>query len=91
MAAPRLSARGVPARSRVTVRRSDAPLQRSTTLATALRDSREALGSLQGELDALLASLRAADGAPPASAAERLRTATRAATAAFASLDAFRR
>jgi len=91
VAAPRLSARGVPARSRVTVRRSDAPLQRSTTLATALRDSREALGSLQSELDALLASLRAADGAPPASAAERLRTATRAATTAFASLDAFRR
>ncbi len=83
--------RGVPARSRVTVRRSDAPLQRSTTLATALRDSREALGSLQGELDALLASLRAPDAAPPVSAAERLRTATRAATAAFASLDAFRR
>ncbi len=89
--APGVRARGVPARSRVTVRRSDAPLQRTTTLASALRDSREALGSLQGELDALLASLRAAESAPPAGAAERLRTATRAATAAFASLNAFRR
>ncbi len=91
VAAPRVRARGVPARSRVTVRRSQAPLQRSTTLATALRDSREALGSLEGELDALLASLRASEDAPPAAAADRLRTATRAAAAAFASLGAFRR
>jgi len=84
-------AKTVPARSRVTVRRSEAPLQRSTTLASALADSRQALGSLQGELDALLASLRSADGAPPATAADRLRTATRAAAAAFASLGPFPR
>jgi hypothetical protein len=90
VAAPRLPSRGVPARSRVTVRRGGAPLLRSTTLASALQDSREALGSLQGELDALLASLRGADGAPPPStAADRLRVATRVAAAAFASLDPF--
>jgi hypothetical protein len=73
----------------VTVRRSEAPLQRSTSLAAALRDSREALGSLQGELDALLRSLRAADEAPTVSAADRLRNAKRAAETAFASLGAF--
>jgi hypothetical protein len=75
----------------VTVRRSEAPLQRSSSLAAALRDSREALGSLQGELDALLASLRATDEVPSTSAADRLRTATRAAAAAFASLGPFGR
>jgi len=64
---------------------------RSASLAVALRDSREALGSLQGELDALLATLRAVDQVPTASAADRLRTATRAAAAAFASLDSFGR
>jgi hypothetical protein len=73
----------------VTVRRSEAPLQRSTSLAAALRESREALGSLQGELDALLRSLRAADEAPTTSAADRLRNAKRAAEAAFASLGVF--
>ncbi|HXJ21613.1 MAG TPA: hypothetical protein VMT03_15415 [Polyangia bacterium] len=73
----------------MTVRRSEAPLQRSTSLAAALRDSREALGSLQGELDALLSSLRAADEPPTVSAADRLRNAKRAAEAAFASLGAF--
>lgn len=81
----------MPARSRVTVRRSKAPLQRSASLAAALRDSREALGSLEGQLDALLASLREPAGAPEASSADRLRSATRAAAAAFASLDAFGR
>ena len=75
----------------MTVRRSGAPLSRTTKLASALQDSREALGSLQGELDALLASLRASDGAPPATAADRLRVATRAATAAFAALGPFGR
>jgi hypothetical protein len=90
-AAPRLRARGVPARSRVTVRRSEAPLLRSSSLAAALRDSREALGSLQSELDALLTSLRAADEAPSTSAADRLRTATRQAAVAFASLNTFGR
>jgi hypothetical protein len=59
---------------------------RSGSLAAALRDSREALGSLQGELDELLRSLRSAEGAPSTAAADRLRSATRAAAAAFASL-----
>ena len=91
VAAPGLRSRRVPARSRVTVRRSEAPLLRSTTLATALRDSRAALSSLEGELDAILKSLRSADGGPQMTAADRLRGATRAADAAMASLGAFGR
>ena len=91
VAAPGLRSRRVPARSRVTVRRSEAPLLRSTTLATALRDSRAALSSLEGELDAILKSLRSADGGPQMTAADRLRGATRAAEAAMASLGAFGR
>jgi hypothetical protein len=90
VAATGLRSRRVPARSRVTVRRSEAPLLRSTTLATALRDSRTALSSLEGELDAILKSLRSA-GAPETTAADRLRGATRAAAAAMASLGAFGR
>jgi hypothetical protein len=90
VAAPGLRSRRVPARSRVTVRRSEAPLLRSTTLATALRDSRAALSSLEGELDAILKSLRSAS-APETTAADRLRGATRAAAAAMASLGAFGR
>jgi hypothetical protein len=91
VAAPGLRSRRVPARSRVTVRRSEAPLLRSNTLATALRDSRKALSSLEGELDAILKSLRSADGAPETTAADRLRGATRAAAVAMASLDVFGR
>jgi hypothetical protein len=91
VAAPGLRSRRVPARSRVTVRRSEAPLLRSTTLATALRDSRTALSNLEGELEAILKSLRSADGAPEMTAADRLRGATRAAEAAMASLGAFGR
>ena len=91
VAAPGRRSRRVPARSRVTVRRSEAPLLRSTSLAVALRDSRTALSSLEGELDALLKTLRSAAGAPGASAADRLRGATRAAAAAVASLGAFAR
>ena len=91
VAAPGLRSRRVPARSRVTVRRSEAPLLRSTTLATALRDSRAALSSLEGELDAILEALRSADGAPEMKAADRLRGATRAAEAAMASLGDFGR
>ena len=91
VAAPGLRSRRVPARSRVTVRRSEAPLLRSTNLATALRDSRAALSSLEGELDAILKSLRSADGAPEMTAADRLRGATRAAEAAMASLGTFGR
>jgi hypothetical protein len=91
VAAPGLRARRVPARSRVTVRRSEAPLLRSTTLATALRDSRAALSSLEGELDAILQALRSTAGAPEMTAADRLRGATRAAAAAMDSLGAFGR
>ena len=91
VAAPGLRSRRVPARSRVTVRRSEAPLLRSTKLATALRDSRTALSNLEGELDAILKSLRSADAAPEMTAADRLRGATRAAEAAMASLGAFGR
>jgi hypothetical protein len=79
----------VPARSRVTVRRSEAPLLRSTSLAAALRDSRAAILGLEGELEAILESLRSAAGAPGAASADRLRGATRAAAAAIASLGAF--
>jgi hypothetical protein len=79
----------VPARSRVTVRRSEAPLLRSTSLAAALRESRAAISSLEGELAAILASLRSAAGTPAAASADRLRGATRAAAAAIASLGAF--
>jgi hypothetical protein len=64
----------------VTVRR-DPSLPR---LATALQQSREALGTLQDELDALLKALRNADADP--AAADRLRSAARAATLAFAGL-----
>jgi hypothetical protein len=79
----------VPARSRVTVRRSEAPLLRSTSLAAALRESRAAISSLEGELEAILETLRSAAGAPPAASADRLRGATQAAAAAIASLGAF--
>jgi hypothetical protein len=78
----------VPARSRVTVRRSEAPLLRSTSLAAALRDSRAAISSLEGQLDELLRSLRSEAG-PTAASADKLRGATRAAAAAIASLGAF--
>ena len=91
VAAPGLRSRRVPARSRVTVRRSEAPLLRSNTLATALRDSRAALCHLEGELDAILKSLRTAGAAPEMTAADRLRGATRAAEAAMASLGTFGR
>jgi hypothetical protein len=90
-AAPGLRSRRVPPRSRVTVRRREAPLVRSTSLAVALRDSRTALSSLEGELDAILKALRSADGAPPGTAADRLRGATRAAAAAIGSLSSFTR
>jgi hypothetical protein len=81
--------RRVPARSRVTVRRSEAPLLRSTSLAAALRDSRPAISSLEGQLDEILRALRSSEVAPPAASADKLRGATRAAAAAIASLGAF--
>jgi hypothetical protein len=78
--------RAVPARSRVTVRRGPS-LPHLATLAVALRQSRAALGRLQDELDAVLTSLRdpAATG-DPAAAADRLRSAAKAAGLAFAGI-----
>ena len=77
--------RALPARSRVTVRRVEAPpLRRLGTLALALRHSRDALGKLQGELDAMLAVLRDPSARPDAATVDRLSGAARAA------LDAIR-
>jgi hypothetical protein len=80
--------RALPARSRVTVRRAAAPLQRLGTLAAALRQSRDALGKLQGELDAILAVLRDPSARPDAATVDRLTGAARAAGAAVAALRA---
>ena len=77
--------RAVPARSRVTVRRGSS-LPRQATLAAALRQSRDALGRLEGELEALLAALRDPAARADAAAADRLRGAARAAGLAFADL-----
>lgn len=83
--------RAVPARSRVTVRRG-ASLPRQATLAAALRESRQALGALQDELDALLIALRDSGAGPGAgasvtrAAADRLHDAVKAAGLAFSGL-----
>ena len=77
----------MPARSRVTVRRGT-PAPRLATLAAALRQSRDALGSLQSELDALLSALRNPSAGVDPAAAERLRNAARAAGLAFDGLSA---
>jgi hypothetical protein len=84
-AAPGIRAR-VPPRSRVTVRRTEAPLLRSASLAAALRQSRAALTTLEGELGALLEKLRDPAGRPDEEAPDRLHGATSAAAAALASL-----
>jgi hypothetical protein len=81
----------VPARSRVTVRRSEAPLLRSTSLAAALRESRAAISGLEQELDAILDSLRSSERTPGTASADRLRGATRLAAAAIAALGPFAR
>lgn len=90
-AASGLRARSVPARSRVTLRRSEAPLLRSATLAAALSSSRMAICQLEGELEAILTALRDPTARPDQAAADRLRGAARAADAAIASLGAFAR
>ena len=89
-APPGLRAR-VPARSRVTVRRTDAPLLRSATVSAALRQSRTALSHIEGELESLLAALRDPAARVDAAAADRLRGATAAAGDALASLRALAR
>jgi hypothetical protein len=75
----------------MTVRRSDAPLVRSSQLADALRTSREALTEVEGQLEALLALLRDPARSPDQVTAERLRGATRRADSAVASLGALAR
>jgi hypothetical protein len=69
----------------VTVRRGQ-PAPRLATLAAALRQSRDALGQLEGELDALLAALRNPAAHADAAAADRLHSAVRAAGVALAGL-----
>jgi hypothetical protein len=86
--APKLRGRRVPTRSRVTLRRGEAPLGRSATLADALRDSRAALSRLEGELGDLLSALRDPGGRPDTAAPDRLRGATSAADVAMSSLRA---
>jgi hypothetical protein len=83
--------RALPARSRVTVRRAGANLVRSTQLAAALRESREALTNIEDQLDALLATLRDPAAAPDANAPERLHGAARNAGSALAALSALAR
>ena len=90
-AATVLRARRVPARSRVTIRRVDAPLGRSVTVAAALRDSRAALSRLEGELSEILSALRDASTCPDVAAVDRIRGATAAADSALASLRALAR
>lgn len=88
---PVLRARRVPARSRVTVRRGEAPLGRSATLAAVLRDSRVALSRIEGELGDILSALRDAGSCPDAAAPDRLRGATSAADRALTTLRALAR
>jgi hypothetical protein len=84
-----MRARLVPARSRMTVRRSEAPLVRGSQLAAVLRSSREALTGLEGELDALLAAVRG--GGSLRAAADRLSSATAEAGDAVARLGTLAR
>ena len=74
----------MPATSRVAARRGAA----SIDLAAALRTSREALTDIEGQLDALLATLRNPAAALDKRAPDRLRGATQNAGTALASLDA---
>ena len=78
------------------VRRSAASLRSNVNvradaavgLAAALRTSREALTDIEGQLDALLATLRDPTAAVDKRAPDRLRGATQNAGTALASLDA---
>jgi hypothetical protein len=82
-------ARSVPARSRMTIRRSEAPLVRGSQLQAALSSSREALTDLEGQLDALLAAVRGGGGL--GAAAERVAGATAQAGTAIARLGTLAR
>jgi hypothetical protein len=72
-------------------RRGAGSLPRTTQLAAVLRSSREAICDLEGQLDALLMTLRDPASAPDAGAAERLHGAARQAGSALASLRALAR
>jgi len=74
----------------MTVRRSEAPLVRTSQLQAALRSSREALTDLEGQLDALLAAVRG-PGAGLRVASERVTDATLDAGAAIARLGTLAR
>jgi hypothetical protein len=74
--------------TRVAARRPVANLQRSVDVTAALRESREALVDIQGQLDALLAMLRDPAKAPDPGAPERLRGATRDAGSALEAVRA---
>ncbi|MES1171819.1 MAG: hypothetical protein ABUL77_01170 [Bacteroidota bacterium] len=80
-------ARAIPVVSRLTVRPSwSAPLNRPVPVGEALRASREALGDIQRQLDALLEAVRRPAGRPAPDAADRLRQATARAGAALSLL-----
>jgi len=70
----------------MTVRRSEAPLVRTSQLQAALRSSREALTDLEGQLDALLAAVRG-PGAGLRAASESVTNATQDASSALARLS----
>ena len=78
----------MPARSRVTLRHAPAPFGRTATLAASLREGRAALARIEGELDALLETLRNPEGRPGADAADRLRGALESAHAVVGRLTA---
>jgi len=77
-AKPTPRTRGVPARSRLTVRNGETvPLARRFRLTEALGQSRLALLDVQKQLDALLAQLRSEAGRPAEKDLDRLQRATR--------------
>jgi hypothetical protein len=76
----RRRARALPSVSRIILRPDPPaapPLGKSSRLVDALRASREALADIQGQLDELLAAVRAPAGRPEPDAADRLRRATK--------------
>ncbi len=78
-------ARAVDSVSRLTFRSAASvpPLGHSARMGEALRASREALGDIQRQLDALLAAVRSPKGRPAPDAADRLALATRRAGVAM--------
>ena len=84
--APAVRVHAVPARSRVTVKRSQAPLSRTGNLAAALRASKAALTAIEGQLAELLATLQDPNGCPDLAAVDWLRRAASSAAESIASL-----